>query len=191
MRSCSTSSDGRTGCRQLAVLVALALAGCGGGDRVSGAAPSAPAKITLSSPAFPDGGTIPRRYSCDGPGVSPQLRWSGVPSGTEQLALLVEDPDAPGGTFVHWVLFHLAPGLRGLDADTVPDGARQGVNSAGSDGWTGPCPPKGDAPHHYEFTLYALRAPLDLPDGTKPAAVRAAIAKTALARGRLVGRFGR
>jgi Raf kinase inhibitor-like YbhB/YbcL family protein len=172
------------------VAALAAVAGCGG-DRVSGAAPGAPAAITLRSPAFREGGTIPDRFTCASIGRSPPLRWSGVPARARELALLVEDPDAPGGTFVHWVLFHLAPGLRRLSSGSVPDAARQGVSSTGSVGWTGPCPPKGDAPHHYAFTLYALKAPLTQPDGAKAADVRAAIAKTALARGRLVGRFGR
>src|SRR5690348_10683860 len=110
MRSCSTSSGGRTAC-SLALLALVA--GCGGGSK---AAPAAPAKIVLRSSAFAPGATIPARYTCASVGLSPPLRWSGVPAKTRELALLVEDPDAPGGTFVHWVLFHLAPGLRRLTA---------------------------------------------------------------------------
>ena len=169
----------------------LALAACGGGDRVTGPPPSAPDRIALTSPAFTDGGTIPRHYSSDGGDVSPPLAWLGVPSGARELALLVEDPDAPGGTFVHWVLFKLAAVTRGLSEGKVPAGARQGKNSAGNAAYTGPCPPKGDAPHHYEFTLYALSSALDLPEGAAPDEVRSAVATAALARGRLVGRYGR
>jgi Raf kinase inhibitor-like YbhB/YbcL family protein len=169
----------------------LALAACGGDDRVQGPAPSAPDRIQLTSSAFEDGGTIPKRYSCDGDEVSPPLRWTGVPDGAKELALLVEDPDAPGGTFVHWALFKLPPDLDGLDEGKVPAGARQGKNSAGDDSWAGPCPPEGDAPHHYEFTLYALRSPLSLDDGADAADVRSAVADAATARGQLVGRFGR
>ena len=169
----------------------LALAGCGGGERVSGPPPPAPDRITVTSPAFRDGGRIPTKYSCDGQEVSPPLRWRGVPTDARELALLVEDPDASGGTFVHWVLFKLPPSLGALAAGRVPNGARQGQNSAGKDGWAGPCPPGGDPPHHYEFTLYALRTPLDQPDGASPDAVRAAVARSAVARGRLVGRFAR
>jgi Raf kinase inhibitor-like YbhB/YbcL family protein len=169
----------------------LALAGCGGGERVSGPPPAAPDSITLTSPAFKNGGTIPKRFSCDGEQLSPPLRWRGVPNAARELALLVEDPDASGGTFVHWVLFKLPPSLDGLAPDTVPNGARQGTNSAGKSSWAGPCPPAGDAPHHYEFTLYALRRPLGQPDGADADAVRSAVAATALARGQLVGRFGR
>jgi Raf kinase inhibitor-like YbhB/YbcL family protein len=165
-------------------------AGCGGGGAAV-KAPAAPDRMTLRSPAFADGGTIPARYTCASVGKSPPLAWSGVPARTRELALLVQDPDAPGGTFVHWALFHLPPGMRRLTAGSVPDAARQGENSSGDSAWTGPCPPKGDPPHRYEFTLYALKAPLTQPDGAKAADVGAAIAKAALARGRLVGRFGR
>jgi Raf kinase inhibitor-like YbhB/YbcL family protein len=169
----------------------LALAACGGGDRVEGPPPSAPERITLTSTAFAGGGTIPTRYTCDGDEVSPPLAWKGVPGGARELALLVEDPDAPGGTFVHWVLFKLTADTRKLAAGSVPRGARQGKSSTGKAAYAGPCPPKGDAPHHYEFTLYALKSAIDLPDGAAADEVRAAVAKAALARGRLVGRFGR
>lgn len=170
----------------------LAVAGCGGGgERVAGPPPSAPNRIALTSPVFKAGGTIPKRYSCDGANVSPPLRWRRVPGDARELALLVEDPDAPGGSFVHWVLFKIAPGLRSLAEGEVPNGARQGANSAGDNAWAGPCPPRGDPPHHYEFTLYALRAPLNQPNGAAADAVRRAIAAVAVARGRLVGRFAR
>jgi Raf kinase inhibitor-like YbhB/YbcL family protein len=170
--------------------IGLALAACGG-DRVEGPPPAAPDRITLASTAFRDGATIPRRFSCDGDDVSPPLDWKGVPEKTRELALLMEDPDAPGGTFVHWVLFKLAPDRDGVAEAEVPQGARQGKNSRGDSGYAGPCPPEGDAPHHYEFVLYALDAPLDLPDGAAADEVRAAVGDTALARGELVGRFGR
>jgi Raf kinase inhibitor-like YbhB/YbcL family protein len=169
----------------------LALAACGGGDRVEGPPPSAPDRITVSSTAFEDGGTIPRRYSCDGDDASPPLAWKGVPDGARELALLVEDPDAPGGTFVHWVLFKIPAGTDRLAEGRVPPGARQGKNSAGKAAYAGPCPPKGDAQHHYEFTLYALKSALEQPDGAAADEVRTAVGKAALARGQLVGRFGR
>jgi Raf kinase inhibitor-like YbhB/YbcL family protein len=169
----------------------LALAACGGGDRVEGPPPSAPDRVTLTSRAFPDGGTIPKRYSCDGDGVSPPLAWKGVPDGARELALLVEDPDAPGGTFVHWVLFKIPADANGLAEGDVPAGARQGENSAGKAAYAGPCPPKGDAPHRYVFTLYGLKSGLDLANGAPADDVRAAVAKAALVRGQLVGRFGR
>jgi Raf kinase inhibitor-like YbhB/YbcL family protein len=169
----------------------LALAGCGGGDRAEAPAPAAPDRIDVSSTAFADGATIPDGYTCDGANVSPELAWSGVPGGARELALLMDDPDAPGGTFVHWVLFKIPADAKEIREDTVPRGARQGKNSTGDASYTGPCPPEGDEPHHYDFTLYALKSAIDLPDGADADAVRAAVAKAALARGRLVGRFGR
>jgi Raf kinase inhibitor-like YbhB/YbcL family protein len=167
----------------------LALAGCGGGKAVP--APAVPDRMHVTSPAFADGGTIPKRYSCDGEEVSPPLRWTGVPADARELALVVDDPDAPGGGFVHWVLFKLARDLAGLGENAVPAGAREAKNSAGRSGWSGPCPPPGDAPHHYRFTLYALRSPLSEKDGADADAVLSAIQDAATARGRLVGRFGR
>ena len=179
--------------RRAALIAAAvaALAGCGGGDRVEGPPPAAPASITLRSPAFADGATIPKRYGCDGDGVSPPLAWTGVPASAHSLALLMEDPDAPGGTFVHWTLYGLRPGTRRLAEGKLPAGARQGENSFGDRAYGGPCPPEGKGAHRYVFTLYALRDTA-LPDpGAKPGAVRAAIAGHALARGTLTGRFAR
>lgn len=168
----------------------LALAACGG-EKVEGPAPAAPDRISLTSPAFAAGGTIPEQFSCDGADVSPPLRWTGVPDDARELALLVEDPDAPGGTYVHWVLFKVKPSREGIAEAEVPDGAREGENSSGDASYAGPCPPEGDAAHRYEFLLYALSSPLDLEAGAAAADVRAAVKDAALARGRLVGRFGR
>jgi Raf kinase inhibitor-like YbhB/YbcL family protein len=111
------------------------------------------AAFTLTSPAFHAGATIPKRYTCDGADVSPALRWTAPPRGTKSLSLSVVDPDAPGGHFVHWRIPRLAASKRGL-----PAGSRLGArNSAGTNGWTGPCPPAGPA-HHYRFELRALAA---------------------------------
>jgi hypothetical protein len=129
------------------------------------------AAIALSSPAFGNGGAIPVRYTCDGPGTSPPLRWTAPPRGTRSLSLNVIDPDAPGGRFVHWVASGIPPTSRGLRAGQHPP--REGSNSAGGAGWTGPCPPPGPA-HHYVFTLTALDA-----------------RGNTIARARLVGRYAR
>jgi Raf kinase inhibitor-like YbhB/YbcL family protein len=158
---------------------------------VEGPPPSAPDEITLASTEFRNGGTIPSVYTCDGDDISPSLDWTGVPDGTRELALLMEDPDAPGGTFVHWVLFNIPPDEEGLADAQRPVGGRQGKNSAGDAEYTGPCPPEGDEPHRYEFVLYALSKPIDLPDGAGADEVRAAIQESAIARGTLTGRFGR
>jgi len=109
------------------------------------------AAFALTSPAFHSGGTIPKRYTCDGANVSPALRWTAPPRRTASFSLTVFDPDAPGGGFLHWRIAHLAASTRSL-----PTGSRLGgLNSAGTRGWTGPCPPPGPA-HHYVFTLRAL-----------------------------------
>jgi Raf kinase inhibitor-like YbhB/YbcL family protein len=169
----------------------LALAACGGSDTVAGPAPAAPDRIRVTSPAFEAGATIPRRYTCSGENVSPPLSWRGVPPDAGELAVVVEDPDAPGGTFVHWTLYGVPPDEPALREGAVPPGAREGTTSSGDTGYTGPCPPKGDEPHRYEFLVYALSSRLGLARGAAPDEVRAAIADKALARGRLVGRFGR
>jgi Raf kinase inhibitor-like YbhB/YbcL family protein len=169
----------------------VVVAGCGGGDKVAEPAPDAPPGIELTSSAFRAGGAIPTEYTCDGRETSPPLAWADVPAGTRSLALLMEDPDAPGGTFVHWTVYGIAPSVRRFDVGKVPSGSEQGENSFGDDRYGGPCPPEGDDAHHYEFNLYALRADLGLDAGAKPDDVRAAIKKQAAARGRLVGTFKR
>jgi Raf kinase inhibitor-like YbhB/YbcL family protein len=182
-----------------ASVLALTLAGCGGGGgRSASSAPStaspSPAptgSVRLVSPAFPPGGTIPRRFTCAGGGAAPALRWSGLPRGTQALALVVEDLDAPNPPFAHWVLYDIPPTTEGLDGATPPPGAREARNGESSTGWVPPCPPPGDRPHRYVFTLYALRAPLGLEPNGDPAEARTAIARAAIDRGQLVGRFGR
>ena len=174
-----------------AALAAALVAACGGGDKVEGPPPPAPDQIRLTSSAFAPGESIPERFTCDGDDVSPPLEWSGVPEEARSLALLVEDPDAPGGTFVHWTVYAIAPSTTGLRQGEVPADAREGENSFGKSGYRGPCPPEGDNPHRYQFILYALRAAPDLDAGAAPDDVRAAVADGAIARGELTGRFRR
>src|SRR3954454_12620563 len=167
------------GCCQIALLTL----GCGGGPSGGPApAPPRPARaIALSGlPA-----TVPRRFTCAGAGERPPLRWSGVPRGARELVLVVTDPDAPGGRFVHWTAFGIS-----ATAHSVPRTVRQGVATTGKVGWTPPCPPPGDKPHRYVFDLYALRAPSGLKAGAGADAVIAAV-RGAVARGELVSRFGR
>lgn len=129
--------------------------------------------FTLSSSDFQPGTGIPARFSCDATGDSPALHWSAPPNGTRSFALVLRDPDAPHGTYIHWVLYNLPAHLRSLPpklppAERLPNGARQGLNSAQSTGYTGPCPPPGPT-HHYVFTLYALDTELQLaPEVTEP-----------------------
>jgi Raf kinase inhibitor-like YbhB/YbcL family protein len=165
------------------------LSACGGGDKPAEPLPAAPATLKLSSPAFRDGGTIPDRFTCSGDGGSPPLAWSGVPDAAKELALLVEDPDAD--RFPHWTVLAIRPTADGVAAGRPPRGAVETENGFGDSGWGGPCPPKGDPPHRYVFTLYAVSAPLGLDAGASPDDVRRAVADHALARGVLTGRFGR
>jgi Raf kinase inhibitor-like YbhB/YbcL family protein len=112
--------------------------------------------LALSTTAFEVGGPIPVEYTCDGANVSPPLAWGSVPESTVEIALIVTDNDANG--FVHWVITHLDKTTQALAVGVVPEGAVEAKNSAGSVGWTGPCPPTGSEAHHYVFTLYALDA---------------------------------
>jgi Raf kinase inhibitor-like YbhB/YbcL family protein len=169
-----------------AALAAILLAGCGGShEAATPARDNAPATLKLSSTAFADGGAIPKDNSCDGKGAPPPLAWTGVPENTRELVLVVEDPDAPGGTFVHWTAFGIP-----AKATSMPDNPAGGENSAGKQGWTPPCPP-GGKPHHYVFTLYALGKPSGLQPGASAKDVRAALSDGALARGRLTGTYRR
>lgn len=134
--------------------------------------------MRLSSPAFLDGQHIPRKYTCDGADISPPLVWTAPPAGTRSFALICDDPDAPVGTWVHWVIYNLPATTGNLPemiapVDTLPDGACQGVNDFRKVGYGGPCPPAGP-PHHYHFTLYALNARVTLgPRATKRELLRA------------------
>ena len=138
--------------------------------------------ITVTSPAFDDGQPIPREHTCKGAGRSPELAWRGVPGEATSLALVVSDPDAPGGTFVHWVLYDLPPGDGRLLAGQRPAGAREADNSGGKKGWYPPCPPSGT--HRYVFTVYALR---EHAGGRSTQDILDQIGRTAIARGALVG----
>jgi Raf kinase inhibitor-like YbhB/YbcL family protein len=143
--------------------------------------------MTVTSPAFAAGAAIPVRYTCKGDNLSPPLRWSAPPAGTAELALVVDDPDAPGGTFVHWVLSGIPARQTQLGEGELPAPARQARNSAGS-GYAGPCPPSGPA-HHYRFTVYALGRPAGVERDDDPQRAIAAIQAAAIAQGQLVGTF--
>jgi Raf kinase inhibitor-like YbhB/YbcL family protein len=147
------------------------------------------AEFDLTSPAFDRGQPIPQRYTCEGDDVSPPLAWSGVPEGTASLALVVDDPDAPSGTFTHWLAWGIDPAAGSLaEGQAAPV---EGRNDVGSSGWRGPCPPPGHGPHRYFFRLYALDHELDLPAGAGKADVERAIAEGVLASAELVGTYER
>jgi Raf kinase inhibitor-like YbhB/YbcL family protein len=179
----------------------LLLPGCGRGTPTETLLPEDPKTMTihLESPAFADNQPIPKVYTCDGKGVSPPLRWSGVPENARALALVCEDPDAPRGTFTHWVVFDLPP-----DAKELPEGvptvervalgtggvaARQGKNDFGKTGYGGPCPPSGT--HHYVFRIFALDDKPDPGPGAGRETLLRAIKGHVLAEGRLTGLYSR
>ena len=143
--------------------------------------------INVSSHAFADGESLPGRFTCDGDGQPPPLAWNGVPAGTPALALVVDDPDAPRGTFVHWVVLDLPGDSTELDGSSLPSGAVQATNSAGRASYSPPCPPSGT--HHYRFTVYALSAPTGLRDGAPLDTALRAIESTATAQGRLISTY--
>ena len=144
--------------------------------------------ITVSSTAFSDGGDIPRRYTCDGEDVSPPLSFAGVSPHATELALLVEDPDAPGGTFVHWVAWGIDPAKGGLGEGEVPPGS--GTNGFRQRGYGGPCPPKGRA-HRYVFTVLALSKAPELLAGATSDDLRRAVENLVIAQGGITGRYAR
>ena len=150
-----------------------------------------PTGFRVRSPAFAPGGMIPTGFTCDAEDVPPPLRWSGVPAGTVELALIVEDLDTGRRPFVHWVAWGIDPAAGGLPEGVVPADVHEGRNGSGRVGYLGPCPPAGRAPHRYRFTLDALRRTLDLGSGATAAALRAAVRGTVLAHAELVGRYER
>jgi len=119
--------------------------------------------LTLSSPAFQEGGMLPEKYTCDGSNVNPPLQISNIPNGTQSLALVVDDPDAPMGTWIHWIMWNIPPNTTGISERSVPPGAQQGSNTFGKVHWDGPCSAAGTT-HRYLFRLYALDKVLNLPE---------------------------
>jgi Raf kinase inhibitor-like YbhB/YbcL family protein len=147
----------------------------------------------LTTTTFQNRGFIPKKFTCDGPDISPALEWTEPPAGTKCFALIVDDPDAPSGTWVHWVLYDLPVDVRKLDEGVektlqLPDGARQGRNDFGKIGYDGPCPPRG-APHRYFFKLYALDRKTNLKAGASKSELERAIKDHVLAEAEVVGLF--
>ncbi len=145
--------------------------------------------MKISSPAFAHNGSIPAKYTCDGEDKSPPLVIGNVPSGAKSLALIVDDPDAPAGTWVHWVLWNIPPATSELGENAFPPGALQGKNSWGKNLYGGPCPPSGS--HRYFFKLYALDATLDLGPATTKKELERAMEKHIVARAELTGVYKR
>jgi Raf kinase inhibitor-like YbhB/YbcL family protein len=152
-------------------------------------------KLQISSSSFVEGGMIPQRNTCDGEDLSPSLAWSGVPLGAQSLVLIADDPDAPVGTWVHWVIYDMPPGLTNLPEGLSTTASVAGMGTQGKNdfrklGYGGPCPPSGK-PHRYFFKLYALDKLLSLPSGATKADVEKAMKSHILAEGQLIGKYGR
>jgi Raf kinase inhibitor-like YbhB/YbcL family protein len=173
----------------LFILLATLLAGCRSAPPPPTEATKSELTLPITSPAFGEGEIIPQQFTCDGSDLSPQLDWTSVPQGSQSLALIVDDPDAPIGTWVHWVLFDLPP-----DLVSLPEGASgtgtQGTNSFKKLTYGGPCPPKG-SPHRYYFKLYALDTLMNLEEGASKAELENAMQGHILAQGQLMGKYGR
>jgi Raf kinase inhibitor-like YbhB/YbcL family protein len=154
-----------------------------------------PMSLTLSSPDFRQGQTIPDQFTCSGANTSPALSWGTLPSNTKSLVLLVTDPDSLSGAYVHWVLYNLPPDPNHVDAamphsEVLPGGAKQGLNTDDAIGYTGPCPP-GKSTHRYVFTLYALDAMLSPESPVNKKQLLQAMKGHVLATGQLTGRYQR
>jgi Raf kinase inhibitor-like YbhB/YbcL family protein len=174
-------------------IIAAGLMNCSPGD--SALPDEGEMTLSLSSLAFQDGGSIPTRYTCDKQDVSPPLAWGEPTAGARCLVLIMDDPDAPGGVFTHWLLFNLPADSRELPEavpaqNELPNGALQGKNDIGKIGYGGPCPPSG-VTHHYRFTIYALDQPLDLEAGVSRQQVIDAMRGHSLAWGQLTGTYQR
>ncbi len=151
--------------------------------------------ITVTSTAFEEGGMVPKKYTGDGEDVSPPLSWTGVPEATKSIALICDDPDAPVGTWVHWVLFNLPADARELPEalptqETLATGAEQGKNDFGNIGYGGQAPPRGSV-HRYYFKVYALDTTLELDPGATKAQLLKAMGNHLLAKGQLMGKYKR
>ena len=154
----------------------------------------AQSKMEIGTTAFTPGGSIPPKYTCSGEDTSPPLSIRGVPGSAKTLALIVDDPDAPSGTFVHWVVYNLPPATKQIEAAVKPGtsiagGGMQGRNDFGGDGYGGPCPPPG-APHHYRFRLFALNSEIT-PQSPQGSAVEQSMQPHVVASAEVAGTFGR
>ena len=150
--------------------------------------------ISVISPAFAEGTSIPAKYTCDGKDISPPLGWGGVPQDTKGIAIISDDPDAPGGTWVHWVVYGIPPDVtelgEGVPAqDVLPSGARHGKTDFGGREYGGPCPPSGT--HRYYFKVYALDRQVDLPPGATKQELLREMEGRVLAQGQLMGTYQR
>lgn len=166
----------------LLLMFAVVLGGCG-------VPPSSMTTLTITSDSFRENATIPREFTCDGAGLRPNLAFGGIPEGTASLAIIVSDPDAPSGTFIHWTAWNIDPALTYLPGTDPLSRAVQGVTGTGRAGYVGPCPPTGT--HRYIFTLYAVSTQLDLPASSTIDELKAALIGQVLAEATLTGLYSR
>jgi len=145
--------------------------------------------MKIESDVFPNNGKIPAEYTCDGKGTQIPLKISGVQVEAKSLALIVDDPDAPNGDFVHWVVWNIDPKTSVIENSNLPTGAVEGYTSLNMPGWVAPCPPSGV--HHYNFKLYALDATLSIPNSSNKAGLMLAMDRHIIDRATLVGLYGR
>jgi len=174
---------------------AQGVAAAPGGARVAGEPGANTMAFAISSTSFSTGGDIPKKFTCDSADVSPELSWTGAPAGVRSFALIADDPDAPVGTWTHWVFFDLPPQTTELPegvpkVDEPPSGGRQGRNDFRKIGYGGPCPPPGK-PHRYFFKLYALDQMLNLKSGSSKKEVEQAMQGHILGKAELMGKYGR
>lgn len=174
-----------------AALIAAACSSDPGDTDGPDAEGDSPQSLDVTSQGFEENERIPTRFTCEGDDISPPIAWSGVPEGTASLALSMEDPDAPSGTFRHWAVADIDPSISTFDPATLPDGAVLGLNDFGEVGYGGPCPPTGDDPHRYVFTLHALDRQMNLESGFSAGEMRRAMDGAEIARGQLIGVFSR
>ena len=182
-----------------ALTLGLASAACSGGGDGTAAAVDAvlapgermPAGMELTSTAFDDGEPVPERFSCEGDNVAPPLRWKGAPAGTRELALVIEDPDAPDAIFVQWLVVGIEPAVTSIGPSGAPPGAEVLPGSSDNPTYIGPCPPNGDGPHRYVFQVYALAGRPRLDFASTPLTKVRAVRQAAIAAGVVVGTFER
>lgn len=178
--------------KSILVVAASVLLAAMGGDLM---AQEAPARLEMTSPDVEQGKPIPKKFTCESEDVSPALNWSGAPEGTKSFALIMQDPDAPVGTFVHWVLYNIPADASGLPEgvpqdEVLTDGSVQGLNGFDKIGYNGPCPPPGN-PHRYFFLLHALDTTLDLAPGASRDQVKKAMKGHVLGSATLIGTYQR
>lgn len=176
--------------RVLTLLLLAALTACAGSDSTPTIQTTPGVGSLFVAGSFDDRGRIPQRFTCDGAGTSPAVSWSGAPAEARSFAVAMTDPDAPGGTFLHWLVWNIGTGVPAFGEGVLPGGAVTTRNGFGKQGYGGPCPPKGPA-HTYELTVFALSRRLDLEGGAPSDDVLKAIAGALLAKGRVRGTYAR